>query len=96
MILKKFFEKLNIKKIMVKETNNFFENSFEKKRPEKIKNIKVTKIGIINLKTGEKFNQKNKPKIQNKKRFFFCGNLRELLSFFFFKIKKILIMVRAL
>ena len=53
MVLKKFFEKLNIKKIKVKEINNFFENSLDKKRPEKIKKIRVTKIGIANLMTGE-------------------------------------------
>ena len=53
MILKKFFEKLNIRKIKIKEINSFFENSLQKKKPEKIKKIRVIKVGIANLMTGE-------------------------------------------
>ena len=61
-----FLEKLKNTNIETKIKKVFFENSFEIKKLEKIKNIKVKKICIENLKTGEKFNQKTKLKRQKK------------------------------
>ena len=81
--LKIFFEKLKIKKTEINIINFFFENSFEIKKLEKIRNVKVTKVCIANLKTGEKFNQKSKLKIVKSKRVIFFLNNKWPFSFFF-------------
>tara|TARA_B100000989_G_C19154476_1_gene308889 strand:- start:113 stop:442 length:330 start_codon:yes stop_codon:yes gene_type:complete len=68
--------------------NFFFEKSLEIKKFKKIKNTKVIKIYIANLNTGEKFIQKNRPKIEKNRRIFFWSNAKEVFFFLFFENKK--------